>query len=162
MKVEIHRDMYGREIKRFIDGHVKRRLEDPSSLEQEMLKFLTNLGYVENSDFFREFIVTIGKTKKYIDFCFPYDKIGIEVNGWYHERNEESKDDDKLRDKKLMRKGYRIYRFSRKELVESDPKDVLKRLCEILRNVKPMFKIYTSLKRTMICRKPPNWMLENL
>lgn len=162
----IHPD--GRKIKRLINGTTKYLLKKITSIESEMLKYLTSLGYIENKDFFREWNVPItngiysNKCYYHIDFCFPYDKIGIETDGGvWHKHKKYRIGEDCWRDELLTKKGYSINRFPANIVLLDDPILLLKRLGGILGRVKPIDKNNYLLKRKILFEYPPKWMNNN-
>lgn len=68
-----------------------------------------------------------------VDFVCLDKKLVIEVDGGYHETEEQKYQDD-LRSERLYKKGYYVLRFSNEEIINNTD-EVLSRIKEIINNI---------------------------
>jgi very-short-patch-repair endonuclease len=66
------------------------------------------------------------------DVVFPDHRLVVEVDGWLYHRGKRAFNDDRRRDRKLVRAGWRVIRFS-DDQVQYEPDRVGAELSELLR-----------------------------
>jgi hypothetical protein len=66
------------------------------------------------------------------DFRWPAQRLVVEVDGWAYHRSRTTFDGDRARDRASLRAGWRVARFSDRQLA-SDPRAVAQELHDLLR-----------------------------
>jgi very-short-patch-repair endonuclease len=67
------------------------------------------------------------------DVVFPDHRLVVEVDGWLYHRGRRAFNDDRRRDRKRVRAGWRVIRFS-DDQVQYEPELVGAELSELLRD----------------------------
>ena len=112
------------------------RLRKPTSIEQRMNLFLTELGLIEGEDFFREFNFRLSNGGiRIFDFYFPRQKIAIECDGTYWHRNRWR---DFFKDVQTNWDEITVLRFSEED-IEKDGTKVMEELKTALCLCTPRF-----------------------
>jgi len=106
----------------------------PTSIEIKVRDFL-NKFLVENKDFYYDKFDKTGQTYYRPDFQFPDRRLIIELDGHYNHFTEAGKKRDALREEELKRVGWRVIRFTQKE-IDRNFEDVISRIMEVLNNGK--------------------------
>ena len=105
------------------------RFRKPTSIEQRMNLFLTELGFIEGEDFFREFNFRLSNGGiRIFDFYFPRQKIAIECDGTYWHRNKWR---DLFKDVQTNWDEVTVLRFSEED-IEKNPTNAIKELKSLL------------------------------
>ncbi len=98
----------------------------PSKPEEIFMKFLNNIGFEKDVDYYYEFPFSIYSA----DFYFPNISLVIEIDGKQHEQKEYM-ERDKKKDKIINDQGIKVFRITVKKLY-SDSKNVFKSIEKML------------------------------
>lgn len=114
---------------------IKNTISSPR--EFEFMNYLENLGYRLNVDYTHQF-ASAQEKEGYLfvaDFCFPKEKIIIELDGKEH-RQKKNREKDKVRDSVFYNNGYDVLRINTPmtEYQKSFWKNVLQNLITDKRN----------------------------
>ena len=114
------------EVESDIDSYVSKHKElgykEPSFTEKKVLRELNKLGIYPE--------IQYKISNIHVDFAFPEKKIAIEIDGPGH-RTEEGKRRDGNRDDFLQTSGWKVRRYTEKEVDES-PQWVAKKIIDFL------------------------------
>ena len=68
---------------------------------------------------------------KEVDFLFPQHRLIVETDSWTHHRSREAFENDRARDARMARAGYRTLRFTYRQ-IEHEPASVAQTLAAML------------------------------
>lgn len=138
-KSEIHYALKGHKKRSLSEmvkrAHAEKRMHEwkphESYAETFFNKVLTNEGYIQSKDYFREFPFSIYRA----DFFFPNLKLVIEIDGIQHFRFKHQQKTDQRKNNYLNAIGIDVMRVPW-TVVRNDAKNVLKEILDTLKNRK--------------------------